>query len=651
MVAPLPRRPIFDEIAIRADWLSPTGLQLPESLPYPTWCDVGKRLAEVSHACQWWIGDWFNHGAERFGEASARAIADQLGLEARTVWDCAWVSRRVPTSRRREVLSFSHHREVAPLDPTLADQVLDRAASQQWNREQLRSAVRALRRPPGLTIEASASAPVVRLIIGDCRQELPKLEAESVHCVVTSPPFYGLRDYGLPPLVWGGDLVHAHQWSHAIRNGITGGGQASSTLGPNRDGNVSHDNEFRRVPPSCMGFCACGAVLGSLGLEPTPEMYIEHLLECFRHVRRVLRPDGCCFLNLGDSYAGSGKGPSNSLQPEASCIGAPEKGLLANRRISGRRGGGRNPNQYANGQAPTSWIPVGAGYKPKDLLLMPFRVAMALQADGWYVRSTIPWLKRNSMPESTTDRPTTSVEYVFLLAKSECYFWDADAVRVPQAEPWRSNGKPEKNNWSVNGERGSHDTVREYNPNGRNRRNGDWFFESWQGLLLDEQDEPLALMVNPQPFPGSHFATFPPTLVEPMIKAGTSEKGCCPVCHAPWVREMTNLDTRHWTERRLTAPSSRVWADGSGGHHAGTQFEPALRAECDWRPSCAHPEATQPVPCVVLDPFSGAGTTCLVATRLGRASVGIDAKPEYVAQARERLRDVEHQAWQEEVSA
>ena len=652
---------------------------------------------------------------------------------------------------------------------------------------------------------------VIRLMLGDCRASMRTLPAASVQTVITSPPYYGLRDYGLPPLVWG-------DWT------------------------------------------------GSLGLEPTPELYIEHLCEVFSEVWRVLRPDGCVFLNLGDSYAGSGKGPSNSISSTA-----------------------HSPNPHSMGINGGN-VPIG--YKAKDLMLLPWRVAMALQSEGWWIRSVIPWLKRNclsggtrvyvrsqkgdmpmsvkdlarlkpetcklwngerwtqllsmwevprgegdeieielrsgerigctpdhrwptergllrayeltvgdvltgavlpkptsqaaqqpggsygslddgigwfvglylaegsmsngtiqiashtsevgrygklqaiaaaydgtcrahlktgqsmtinltgpvlrgiieqyisgrtakdkhlnnrcwrrsneflrnvldgylsgdghwdeqnqrwrlgftrnyaweadlrtiaarlnidlrlklasgsyagqdvpifrgsirferskrlwtkherevvrigrsrgrkfwdiavedephtfalasgvlthnSMPESVQDRPATATEYVFLLAKSARYFWDADAVRVTLSPNGTREHIRAQNGGGSPESLAGHDYTREglgvmrSNPNGRSRRNSDWWFESWQGLLLDEQDEPIALVVNPQPFKESHFATFPPKLVEPMVKAGS-------------------------------------------------------------RPGDT-----------ILDPFAGSGTVGLVADRLDRDAILLDVKPDY----------------------
>jgi DNA modification methylase len=237
--------------------------------------------------------------------------------------------------------------------------------------------------------------------MGDCRETLSTLPTASVQAVITSPPYYGLREYGTPPLVWGG-IEHEHEWAEPSR--AFHPGQVPQTkwahVSAVADGGRAHSGQL----------CPCGAWLGSLGLEPTPDAFVEHLVEVFRYVRRVLRADGVLWLNLGDSYAGSGKGPSNSLQSEASQLS-------------------RQTTKNGSLHSVTTGL-VPSGLKPKDLMMMPSRVAMALQQDGWWLRSVIPWLKRNSMPESVTDRPATAVEYIFLLSKASKYFWDADAVRV-----------------------------------------------------------------------------------------------------------------------------------------------------------------------------------------------------------------------------
>jgi DNA modification methylase len=357
------------------------------------------------------------------------------------------------------------------------------------------------------------------MLSGDCRETLRALEPGSVQSVITSPPYLGLRDYGVPSLVWGGE-EHEHEWT----------GERFKKSSPDTAGGIGMGSprEGNGFTASLGQFCACGAWLGSLGLEPTPDLFLEHMVEVFREVRRVLRDDGTLWLNLGDSYAGT------NAQGRAS--------HKLHDLVGAGRGFRERDANYADGPRQT----IASGYKAKNLLMMPARVAMALQADGWTLRSMIPWLKRNSMPESVTDRPATACEYVFLLSKASRYFWDADAVRQPHLDVNRPDGwkvkdgisvnKPQTQGWATNGANGLTTTHRDYNPAGRNLRNADFFFQSWQGLLLDEQDDPLAMVVNPAPFKGSHFATFPPKLVEPMVKASTSERGQCPECGSPWVR-------------------------------------------------------------------------------------------------------------------
>jgi DNA modification methylase len=239
-------------------------------------------------------------------------------------------------------------------------------------------------------------------------EELSKLPSKSVQCCVTSPPYWGLRDYG---------------------------------------------------------------VAGQLGLEETPELFVAKMSEIFAEVKRVLRDDGTLWLNLGDSYAGHN---------------AP---------------GFREGNEVKN----KNGVGYVEGLKPKDLVGIPWRVAFALQADGWYLRSDIIWHKPNPMPESVTDRPTKSHEYIFLLSKSERYYYDVDAIREPAQD--RPQPLPESKTIRPN-DTGWHDnryapgpTGFGHGPNGRNKR--------------------TVWTITPQPYRGAHFATFPEKLVEPCILAGS----------------------------------------------------------------------------------------------------------------------------------
>ena len=304
----------------------------------------------------------------------------------------------------------------------------------------------------------------VQILAGDCREVLRGLPAESVQCCVTSPPYFGLRDYG---------------------------------------------------------------AAGQIGLERTPDEYVARLVAVFRELRRVLRTDGTLWLNLGDCYAtGAGK-------------------------VGERPGGGRQGDRW-KGMAPitpANRLPL-PGIKTKDLIGIPWMVAFALRADGWYLRSEIIWDKPNAMPESVSDRPTKAHEHIFLLTRSEAYYYDADAIREPHLDKRESKAgdRAFRGQASIRprGNFEADSAERYYHPAGRNRRT------VWK--------------IPTRPFKGAHFATFPPKLVEPCILAGS-------------------------------------------------------------RPGD-----------MVLDPFAGAGTTGLVAHRLGRSFVGIDLNPDYAQMARDRIR-------------
>ena len=359
---------------------------------------------------------------------------------------------------------------------------------------------------------------------GDVIACLRSLPDACVQCVVTSPPYWGLRDYG---------------------------------------------------------------VEGQIGLEPTPEEHVERMVEVFREVRRVLRDDGVLWLNYGDCYAGSTTGADRPPEPGHT---HEDSGRVK----TGQENKHRRPD---------------AGLKPKDLVGMPWRIAFALQADGWYLRSDIIWSKPNAMPESVTDRPTKSHEYVFLLTKSSRYFYDADAVR--EAQNWVGGaGNRNYRAGSENGREAEGQSNRP-NPAGRNRRT------VWE--------------IPTQPTPEAHFATFPEALVKPCIMAGTSARGCCPECGAPWRRVVERLPVTGRNENKTPAAAhAAVRCSRAGESHVKT---------VGWEPSCGcETQDGEPVPCIVLDPFGGSGTVAKVARDLGRSSILIEINPEYVQIAKKRLR-------------
>jgi len=369
------------------------------------------------------------------------------------------------------------------------------------------------------------------IIQGDCIEGMKQISDASLHCVVTSPPYYGLRDYGVD---------------------------------------------------------------GQVGLEESPEAYVARLVDVFREVRRILRDDGTVWLNLGDSYNGSGKG--------ANADGTAGKaGLLNTASLGTQIGKFRKSNVI--------------GLKPKDLIGIPWRVAFALQADGWYLRQDIIWHKPNPMPESVTDRCTKSHEYIFLLSKSAKYYFDHEAIKEPSA------------NLGV----ASNET--------RNKRS------VWT--------------VATRNYKGAHFATFPTTLIEPCILAGTSEKGCCATCGAPWKRlhgrsckscgsfiehqhkscNTCGFVNNEWKDERVVNLATRAGeSDVIGSLVARKSQITVNHISLDFIKSCDC--ESDVVPCTVFDPFTGSGTTAFVALTHNRNFVGTELNPEYIALAEERIATV-----------
>ena len=316
--------------------------------------------------------------------------------------------------------------------------------------------------------------------------------------------------------------------------------------------------------------------------------YLCTMVAVFREVRRVLRPDGTCWVNMGDSYSSGGR--TTQCDPS----GNTGTATLAD-------GGARR-------------APAGIA-KPKDLLLMPARLALALQADGWWVRSAIVWAKPNPMPESVTDRPTGAYEMVYLLTKSARYYYDADAVR----EPFECSGDVRVNTqyWQDTGKTSSSAYRKPLEQSGRNLRN------VWT--------------IATAPYSDAHFATFPPALAERCIKAGTSERGCCSQCGKPWVRQ---TETGYIKNPNTWGKSSAGRSVVTGSNNWDGGAYPNLCKQVTttgWRAGCNHDAPV--APCTVLDPFAGAGTTLLVADRLQRDAIGVELNVEYTRMAMQRCRD------------
>lgn len=377
---------------------------------------------------------------------------------------------------------------------------------------------------------------------GEALERLKQMPSDSVHCVVTSPPYWSLRDY---------------------------------------------------------------RAKGQIGLEKTPDEYVARLVGLFAEVRRVLRPDGTLWLNMGDCYAQGGRG---KVGDKSTLIGARWCHNEAREAMDARGESYRRPPP---------------GLKPKDLIGLPWMLAFALRADGWYLRADIIWSKNNAMPEPVLDRPTKAHEYLFLLSKSETYFYDAAAIHE-----------------AVTG--GSHPRGAGVNPKATANagRQNESYSAAVRGLVTTRNKRSV-WTVNSAPYPDAHFATYPEDLVVPCLKAGTSQRGCCEECSAPIVRQ---VDRTRMLDGE-PAPDLGAFRNTSKGEPSSATGVSHSRVATEvrttgWAPSCIHEVGgAKVVPCTVLDPFSGSGTTGAVALKLGRSYVGLELNPEYVEMSRRRLYD------------
>lgn len=338
---------------------------------------------------------------------------------------------------------------------------------------------------------------------GSCLDILPKLPENLAHCCVTSPPYWNQRDYG---------------------------------------------------------------VEGQLGLEDTPEKYVEDMVSVFRGVKRVLRPDGVLWLNIGDSYVTNKK----------------------------------------------------AGLPGKNLLGIPWRVAFALQKDGWFLRSDVIWYKNDAKPENIDDRPYKGHEYFFMFSKSESYYFDIYAKGYHEEHKTKIALQTAKKLFEDDEDKTKLPEGASYeNMLGRNRQT------VWP--------------ITKGSFKYEHFAPYPEELITPAIAASTSEKGCCAYCGKPWIRKIERQE--------LNRKNPKFAAMEKGGATATTAGLAVLtkvgfrrKFHTDWIPSCGCP-THDPIPCTVLDPFNGSGTTGLVSARLGLSYYGCELSQEHINFSKKRIHD------------
>jgi len=484
-----------------------------------------------------------------------------------------------------------------------------------------------------------------KILCGNDLEILPKLPAESVNCCVCSPPYWGLRDYGIEPVIWDGDKNCKHEWGNKTitlkhKSGETNPGKE----GWFKDKGASDDKG------NC--FCLkCGAWKGSLGLEPTFDLYIKHLCQIFDEVKRVLRKDGTCFVNIGDSYGGfQGK---NAGWPDSKTKAKVPQQL--------------KPKQYA-----------------KSLLDIPYRFSIEMTNRGWIKRNTIIWYKKNCMPSSADDRFTIDFEYLFFFTKSnKTLFWTNEkTLECVDKKPLGIKGIEDKD-WEWR-------TCPTCNGKGRIKNKicprckglkkvkysfwtgHDYWFEqqfddiaeatierakyNWcspgtksfnhpSGLNRDEpykdhinfsqgRNKRCVWTIPTQPFPEAHFAVYPEGLIEIPVKAGCPEF-VCKKCGKARVKVCkTNL------KNNILNP--RINEKYSGGSKFMSD-KTTLRSETETKfkgySDCGCNAGFESG--IVLDPFMGAGTTALVALKQGKRFIGIEIKQEYIDMAYKRIAKVQ----------
>lgn len=471
--------------------------------------------------------------------------------------------------------------------------------------------------------KSEVASPMSQVIIhGDALLVLRTLPDESVQCCITSPPYWGLRDYGIAPIIWDAIEGCEHEWGNELKTTNSGGGWADPEKRDNYPTMRLRDPAKEKTNDVSQGnFCSlCGAWRGSYGLEPTPELYVKHTVQIFRECRRVLRDDGTLWLNIGDSYAGSGRGrdAEGTWNPgQGGSKQATNKGAIIGRNVNAKS---LSKNAIEEGAIGNAWVKPPLGFKPKDLVGIPWMLAFALRNDGWYLRQDIIWHKPNPMPESVTDRCTKAHEYIFLFSKNRKYYYDADAIREPasyntnarvsrammehksaptgerngiRAKKWKTS-----DGWDTTSGEGGHGNFhkegREKGQRGyktKSQENGqspqhhgseirpktvapgqgiknNHSFDEALVQVVDNRNKRSVWAVPTMPYKGAHFATFPEALITPCVLAGAPEGG------------------------------------------------------------------------IVLDPFAGSGTTLAVAKAHNRKYIGIELNPEYIKLAEKRLAKV-----------
>lgn len=439
------------------------------------------------------------------------------------------------------------------------------------------------------------------------------LADKSVQVCVTSPPYYNLRDYSQCECIT--------FFSSDVK---------SSTLNGGGNVHLSNHSQRRKADPNCPYCHGMGRderMDAQLGLESTPDEYIANLVSVGREIWRVLRDDGTFWLNLGDSYFGSSKGQGGVLN-------SPKQRS--------------NPGSYFGKPLKTTTTSFdNRDLKPKDLMMIPARVALALREMGWYLRAEIVWGKKNPMPESVTDRPTRSHEMIYLFTKRATYYYDAEAVKETATgydgrKDTRMKGSTKYANGFVPGQSAQTVAVRGHERWQKRKNDGTGYGGNGTGLQghsgYSNVENPYVRnqrdvwFLATEPYSGAHYATFPTEIPRRAILAGTSAKGHCPKCGKGWMRVIERIPGHSKsTPKTQSAHEARLGSGnptGTVGKSGGSRVE-GQSMTLDWQPSCKC-GVGDTIPAIVLDPFCGSGTTGEVCRELEQRFIGLDLSMKYL---------------------
>ena len=463
----------------------------------------------------------------------------------------------------------------------------------------------------------------INLKIGNVLDKLKEIPDNSVDCVCTSPPYYGLRFYRAPDVIFGGDQACEHEWItqsvgllHENRNNLTGTQEEVH--------NASGVAFIKKYDNLNAGICSkCGAWKGQLGLEPDYRLYLDHLLMVTAELKRVLKPSGTLWWNMGDSYNGNKEGKTDKKVSDY--VKDAQDGLVKN-------------------ASPT--IPL------KSLMQLPTRFAIRMADEqGWILRNTLIWHKHNHMPSSVKDRLSNGYEFIFFFTKQKRYFFNLDAVRVPVKFPEDvARRMYQDKQANVNPFNKGTDAARHTKQDMAHNRIG-----TYSDPLHTKPLNPLGknpgdvLELTTQLFKGAHLAVFPPKLPEFCIKAGSPEE-VCSACGKPKVPiiKITRPEGYKESLKETSKYENNIVRSAEINHRSpnsstnirplSTIFKNSMNTKREiigTKPTCTCNASFELG--VVLDPFAGSGTTLLVAKQLGRSAIGIEISEEYAELIKKRL--------------